>query len=126
MRRSSVDAVAVALLLGGAIRHLGWENSPEPALAWNAMGAMSVMLLLSLVMWKHWRAPVIAVVTWWAYEEALVLTCSTWRMFDWWYASPEEEMCSARLGFKLGAFSLVLIGFLICKVVTRERIADPG
>ncbi len=116
--------VAAGLLLLGVIRHGLWEHVEAQALVWNACGALVISALLVL-MWRKSRGIAVGVViAWWLYEEALVVVCSTWRIFDWWYVGQGEEQCSARLGFKIGAFSLVLIGALIAKVAGHERAAD--
>ena len=111
----------ILLLLAGAIRHLTWGYVSQPALWWNAMGGLMVLALLAII-WQserktsaHLRALAL-VMLWISYEEVLVVGCSFWRMFDWWPALPQEELCSSRLGFQLGSASLVLLGALIVKV----------
>jgi hypothetical protein len=119
-----VKNLAALLLLLGVTRHMLWEHVEAQALVWNLCGALVIGALLVRV-WQQNRGVVIGlVVLWFLYEEALVAICSTWRIFDWWYVGQGEEQCSARLGFKLGAFSLVLIGALIAKVAGHERAAD--
>ncbi len=118
--------LAAGLLLLGVIRHVLWEHVEAQAPVWNLCGAIAMSVLLVPVWRSHRGVATGLVALWWLYEEALVAVCSTWRIFDWWYVGQGEEQCSARLGFKIGAFSLVLIGALIAKVVSRERAADPG
>ncbi len=118
--------LAAGLLLLGVVRHVLWEHVQAQALVWNLCGALAMGVLLFLVWRQNQSIAVGLVVLWWQYEEALVALCSTWRIFDWWYVGHGEEQCSARLGFKVGAFSLVLIGALIAKVTGRERASDPG
>ena len=118
--------LAAGLLLLGVVRHTLWEHVEAQALVWNLCGALAMSALLVLV-WRAHRGVVAGlVVMWWLYEEALVAVCSTWRIFDWWYVGQGEEQCSARLGFKIGAFSLVLIGALISRVARHERATDAG
>lgn len=116
-----MEPLAILLLLAGVIRHLSWEYFNEPALIWNATGALVISLLLGLI-WNQNKGKVIGlVILWFLYEEMLVAVCSTWRIFDWWSAMDSEEMCSSRIGFKLGSFSLVLLGALIVKVASRDN-----
>lgn len=75
--------------------------------------------LLLMVMRAHWSALVATVGGWWLYEEALVALCSAWRMFDWWQVLPGQEQCSARVGFRLGALSLVILGALAAIIHNR-------
>lgn len=78
-----------------------------------------------MVMRAYWGPLVAAVGAWWLYEEALVALCSLWRMFDWWQVLPGQEQCSARVGFKLGAISLVILGALTATVYNRCNDARP-
>ncbi|NBW08274.1 MAG: hypothetical protein EBR82_09625 [Caulobacteraceae bacterium] len=118
--------LAAGLLLLGVIRHVLWEHVEAQALVWNLCGALVIGALLVQV-WRQNRSVVVGlVVLWFLYEEAMVAICSTWRILDWWYVGQGEEQCSARIGFKIGAFSLVLIGALISRVARHERATDAG
>lgn len=118
--------LAAGLLLLGVVRHVLWEHTEAQALVWNLCGALVIGALLFQV-WRQNRGVLVGlVVLWFLYEEAMVAICSTWRIFDWWYVGQGEEQCSARIGFKVGALSLVLIGALIAKVASHDRATDAG
>ena len=101
----------------------------QPALWWNAMGALMILLLLGII-WTSERKnsaslkSLALVMLWIAYEEVQVAGCSFWRMADWWPVLDSEELCSSRLGFQLGSASLVLIGALIVKVANDRSSRD--
>ena len=124
-------STAVVLLVAGVSRHQLWEVFPEQlqAKAWNAIGAMVMLLLLAYVGVTERALMVWAVVEWWAYEEMLVLTCSLWRMVEPWAVQLGQEQCSARMGFRLGNISLVAVAILaLCLLddLRNRNLSDGG
>lgn len=113
-----MKALAALILLLGVTRHNLWEHfKPEhQALAWNALSAVVVSVLLYLIWARYKSALVTLVVGWFLYEESLVAICSTWRILDWWAVPAGSEQCSAKLGIHIGAASLVVIGWLAAAV----------
>lgn len=108
--------LAHVLLLLGVLRHFTWEHFEQAALVWNISGAAVICALLYLL-WRQHRGLVVGLVAcWFAYEEALVMVCSTWRIFDWWPVAKGEAQCSAGFDLNFQAISLVAIGALIAKV----------
>ena len=86
------------------------------------MGALMVMFLLFIIWRTEERTKALAwVMLWIVYEETLVAGCSVWRMYEWWSASQTDELCSKRIGVKLGTASIVMLGALIYKVAQSER-----
>lgn len=114
---------AALLLLAGVMRHQVWEHvvPDQQARMWNMLGAGAMLVLLLLVATAERDALVRLVAAWWAYEELLVAGCAAWHLLDPWVIGPGQEACSARLGFKLGAFSLVAIGWIAATLLDQLR-----
>lgn len=111
------------LLALGVIRHVPYEHV-SPALrgqAFHALGAL-VMSCLVLSIWREHRSKSVALVaSWWLYEEILVMTCSAWRVIDWWPIPLGEDQCTAMTGYRLGAASLVAIGWISATVLKAKN-----
>lgn len=116
---------AILLLLLGLVRHYSWEwvGTETQALAWNAAGSVVSMAAVWWVAQGYWSSSVAVVVAGWGIEEAQVFGCSVGRMFWQWQVLPGQEQCSAPLGIKLGAFSLMGIAFFVatCKGLHYEN-----
>lgn len=114
---------AALLLLAGAMRHQVWEHVviDQQARVWNMLGAGAMLVLLMLVVTAERNALVHLVAAWWAYEEVLVAGCAAWHLMDPWIIGPGEEACSARVGFRLGAFSLVAVGWIAATLLDSMR-----
>lgn len=114
------------LLVLMVTRHNIWGlvAADEQARVWNMLGATSMIGLLAVVWARCFSAApaaVTAVCAWWAYEEMLVAGCSAWHLADPWVLGPGQELCSSRLGFRLGMFSLVAIGFLAAALLDELK-----
>lgn len=110
---------AALLLLVGVARHQVWEHAPtqHQAQVWNALGAVAMIVLLEIIVQAERSALVSLVSRWWEYEEALVAGCSTWFIFEAWTIDPGQEQCSARVGAKLGAISLLAVGWIAATIL---------
>lgn len=124
--------LTVYLLVLLVTRHVVWGlmHPGDQGRVWNMLGAV-VFIGLLLVIWASWVNaapwPMTIVCGWWAYEEMLVAGCSAWHLLDPWIVGPGEEMCSARLGFRLGMHSLVSIFFIATFLLDRlRRQRAPG
>jgi len=118
--------IGVLLLLLGILRHLGYEKvAPKVApYVWNASGALTIAALLVIV-WIQNRSPVVgAVVFWGLYEEALVATCSVWRIFDWWPMAEGEQLCNAKFGVGPSDITMMALGALV-SLIWRTRSRGP-
>lgn len=107
--------LAAFLLLLGALRHLVWPLFPpaQQAQVWNLVGAVSIAALLCLV-WRQNRGPLVgAVALWFLWEEALVATCSSWRLFENWIVPIGEGQCLAKTGPQVVSVSLIALGVII-------------
>lgn len=122
----------VYLLVLMVVRHNVWGLAQvgDRAWVWNMLGAVAMIGLL-LVVWARcmnvepWS--ITAICCWWAYEEMLVAGASAWYLVSPWPIGPGEEILSARLGFRLGMFSLVAIAFIAAHILDElERQRAPS
>ena len=113
-QKSQRESWAVAcelLLIVGAREHL-WPRLPADlqGMASKGLGAALVLVLLSMV---HRYAPrsralagVLCLAAWYSLK---TLICSAAYMVEPWPVEPGQGICSARIGFDLGAVGLVLL-----------------
>lgn len=106
--------LAGLLLVVCAARHYAWPLFPElmRGSAWKALGAAATLLLLWLVAKAYRQPAVLAVILWFAFEEAQTLLCSVAYAYEPWPIEPGQSMCSARASFDLGAIGLVWMAVL--------------
>lgn len=69
-------------------------------------------------------APLLAVLLWWAWEELQVILCSVWFIFDPWPIELGQAMCSAKLGFDLGAFGILIVAVLAFRLNLSDLTAS--
>jgi hypothetical protein len=75
------------------------------------------MAALVILIWREKKTPLVTlVVLWWLSEEFLVMTCSFWRIIDWWPIPLGEDQCTAKFGYTAAAISLVALGAIAAKV----------
>lgn len=82
-------------------------------LASKALGAAAILYLLAVV-WEHTRAGA-AIFLWWAWEELQVLTCTAWFMVEPWPVAQGQAICSAKLGFDLGAVGILILALVLMR-----------
>lgn len=108
--RPTESAAALILLL--AFRHYGYYHFPQ-AMRGDIFGAAGAVCIIALlVMLKPWWP----LMLWACAEELLVAGCSLW-----WAIAPQawaDEQCSAKIGFRLGAFGLVGLSMVVYKLAT--------
>ena len=69
-------------------------------------------------------APLAGVLLWWAWEELQVILCSAWFIFDPWPIDPGQAMCSAKLGFDLGALGVLIVAVLALRLNLSDLTAS--
>jgi hypothetical protein len=115
-RRYSSVNLAAALLLVGVTRHYGWDLLDDPsqrALMSKALGgAASLYLLLTVYSLAPVSGWLTAVTLWWAWEDVQIVLCSLAYMRWPWHVDPGQPLCSAAVGFDIGAATIVGIAFL--------------
>lgn len=111
--------LAVFLLLVYAARHYGWLIAdPElMGVASKALGSMAALCLISIIWWNLPSKSICAVLGWYAFEELQTVACSIMYLENPWPIKPGESMCSARIGFDIGAVGAFAISFLAYKLV---------
>lgn len=104
------------LLLTLFLRHYAWrwvpaEHAGDTSKALGAVAALALLWLLSRELAATDRLARWALVLY-AVHEASVMLCSTWFIFAPWPILQGQAMCSARIGFDLGALGLLLVAVL--------------
>jgi hypothetical protein len=109
---------AAGLLLVGACRHYLWQHFPDElqGMASKGLGAAAVLCLLAVVWRMAPSKPLGLVLMWWAWEECQVLLCSIAYMVEPWHVEVGEGICSARIGFDIGAAGILFVAYLAHRV----------
>lgn len=97
-----------ALLLICAVRHYGWALAPAEVagVVSKGLGAAAILALLAILRPGGLAA---AVAAWFAFEELQVLICSALWVVSPWHVEEGRAMCSAYIGFDIGAISLCIV-----------------
>ena len=114
-----------ALLVIMALRHYGWRWVPveHAGLASKALGSVAALVLLWLL--SGYRRPGDEIARWalilYAVHEASAVLCATWFIFSPWPILQGQAMCSAKIGFDLGALGLLVVAVLASRCMTQLR-----
>ena len=118
----------VLLLLVLAMRQHAWAWAPVElaGVASKGLGSMAALVMLLLV---YELAPVksrllAAVAMVYAWAETQTVICSAWYMVEPWPVAPGQAMCSAKLGFDLGAVGLMAVAILAHRTVKAYRLQN--
>lgn len=107
------------------LRHYGWTWAPVAIRGEvsKALGAGAALALLWLI--SRGLKPGDSLARWaiilYAWHEASVVLCASWFIFDPWLIAPGQAMCSAKIGFDLGAVGLLLVALLASRGVRSYR-----
>jgi hypothetical protein len=110
--------LAVTLLLIGATRHYGWAFWPDDlrSYASKMLGALCALALVCIITYLKPSKPLFWVAAVYAWEELQTTLCSAWYMVAPWQVATGQAMCSAKLGFDLGAVGILAIAICVLKV----------
>ena len=106
----------LVLLAVMALRHYAWrwvpaEHAGDTSKALGSVAALALLWLLS-----GYRSPEDKLAFWalllYAVHEASAALCATWFIFAPWPILQGQAMCSAKIGFDLGALGLLLVAVL--------------
>lgn len=128
LSRPEATGLAVALLLVAVSRHYGWVPVPAEfrGVASKALGAAAALFLLSCVV-LAWRDRLVtAAAAYYAFEESQGLGCSVWYMVAPFPVAPGQSLCSALVGFDLGAVGIALLGFTLWYILTPHSRGSKG
>ena len=106
----------LVLLAAMALRHYAWRWVPaeHAGLVSKALGSVAALALLWLL--SGYRRPADKLAFWalvlYAIHEASAALCATWFIFDPWPILQGQALCSAKIGFDLGALGLLLVAAL--------------
>lgn len=96
-------------------RHYLYDAWPPElrGLASKALGALSILTLVWLVISLTPRWPALTgIALWWSVEEVQVALCSFAYMVRPWPVAVGQSICSARLDLDLGAIGIVVVFWL--------------
>lgn len=109
-RKSRPSVLAAVIMAALVLREVGWTWAPHhlQGMASKGLGALLVLVLLAAV-WRlsqctGWLTAVLAYGAWSALQ---TLLCAGAFMVDPWTVPPGQGICSARVGFDLGAMGLL-------------------
>lgn len=106
------------LLAVGVVREFGYLLAePEKiGIVSKGLGAFAILALLPLV---HLIAPksrmVVLVLAWWGFHALQTMICSAAYYFEPWVVPVGQSICSAKLGFDLGALGIMFAALLLYK-----------
>ena len=87
-------------------------------MASKGLGAALVLVLLSVVYWltdaRGWLLAVLAVAAWYQLQ---TLICAAAYMLGPWAVQPGQGICSARVGFDLGALGLLAVAYVAWRLI---------
>ena len=123
LSRPEALAIAVTLLMVAVMRHYGYVPLPPElrGVGSKALGSAAALILLAGVVlaWRH--RFVFLAAAYYAFEELQSLLCSLAYMVDPWPVAQGQSLCSAKVGFDLGAVGVMLAGLVLWLIVTPSN-----
>ena len=116
------NQMASYLLLIGFSRNYGWllADPKSMGVASKALGAIAALCLLFII-WKQISSTLVTmVIAWYAFEELQTAMCSVMYLIEPWPVEAGQSMCSARIGFDIGAIGLFVVGLITWKLVGKN------
>lgn len=113
------------LLVIMALRHYAWRWVPveHAGMVSKALGSVAALVLLWLL--SSYLRPADKLAAWalvlYALHEASAVLCATWFIVAPWPIATGQAMCSAKIGFDLGALGLLLVALLASRGMTQLR-----
>lgn len=127
-RLNRSKGIALVLLVTLAARQTLWDFAPDglAGVASKGLGSLAALVLLLLV---YELAPVkgrllAAVAAVYAWHETQTVVCTVSYMLSPWPIQPGQAMCSAKLGFDLGALGLLAFAILARMAVRAYRLPN--
>ena len=122
---TSRSNLAAVLLVTCAARNYGWDFFPPElkGLASKGLGALATLVLLWAVYRLAQRSrTLLLVLLWFAYESAQTAICSFSYMLWPWPVEAGQAMCSAKLGFDLGAIGILAGALILQRLVNSNTL----
>jgi hypothetical protein len=115
MKRSGI---ALYLLAVGVVRHYGWlVFAPElRGSASKMLGGLAVLAVIPLLYSIAPSRPLLLVLAWWTFENAQIAICSAAHIVEPWAVEVGQSICSAKVGFDLGALGIMFAALLLARV----------
>ena len=107
--------LALCLLAVGAFRNYAWLAVPDDlrGMASKGLGSIATLVLLGIVLHAKPSKAVFYVVLWYAFMELQTVICSVWYLFEPWVVPVGQPICSAKVGFDLGAIGILAAACLL-------------
>lgn len=119
--------IAIVMLAVAALRHYGWEIAPPElrGLLSKALGAMAIIALVWIIdsLVQHWGVRLVALV--WTWEQMQTVICSAWYAVEPWPVATGQAMCSAKVGFDLGALGVMFVAFVLWRLIASRKNCEP-
>ena len=111
--------LALGLLLLGTARNYAWLAFPDDlrGMASKGLGSIATLMLLGIVLHAKPSKAVFYVVSWYAFMELQTVICSVWYLFEPWVVPVGQPICSAKVGFDLGAIGILVVACLLYLLV---------
>jgi hypothetical protein len=119
--------LAALLLLTAAARHYLWQHFPPElqGMASKGLGSAQVLVLLACVWQFRQSRPLGLVLLFWAWEELQTVLCSLAYMVQPWEVPAGVGICSARIGFDLGAAGILAVAY-IAHTLSKLTVSTNG
>jgi hypothetical protein len=116
------------LLLAGGVRFYGYGFfEPEArGSASKALGGLFILAVLPLLYYVAPTIPTLLVLYWLAFESLQVFLCSAWYMVEPWEVPVGQSICSAKLGFDMGAVGILIVAMLLWRLSTVNSYRVPS
>ena len=113
--RQNLLDVALYLLAVGTVRAYGYVpfDAEWRGFASKGFGGLAILALLPLIYAAYRSRAVLVVLALIAFENLQVALCSFWYIASPWYVAPGDSICSAKLGFDLGAVGIMGVAAIL-------------
>lgn len=114
--------LAAALLFIGVSRNYGWLLvDPEfRGLASKALGAMAALCLIAIIAYHCASKWVLLVSAAYGFEELQTAACSVMYLVEPWPVEVGQSICSARIGFDVGAVGIAVVGYIAYRLAHQD------
>ena len=92
-------------------------------MASKGLGSIATLVLLALILRYRPSKPVFCVIAWYAFMELQTVACSVWYIFEPWAAPLGQPICSAKVGFDLGAIGIMITAYLLWALTNNNHKA---
>jgi hypothetical protein len=124
----SQTSVALYLVAIVIVRHYGaqWFDPEIRGAVSKGLGGLAMLAVVPLL----YRAAPSRLVAWvlavWSFEALQIALCSFGYALEPWPVLPGQPICSAKIGFDLGALGILIIAAVLLSIVKAYRAQNQG